>query len=77
MNDRLNQIGRACKQQRRKLNLKQITVAKETGYSVKNISGFETGRVNNAIILLWYLKHGLDISKIGGVKYGKTQETQY
>ena len=31
----------------------------DTGYSVENISSFETGRNDNARILLWYFEHGM------------------
>ena len=34
-------------------------VANETKYSVKTISAFETGRLNNAYLLMWYIDHGL------------------
>ena len=73
MNRRLKQIGTACKQRRKKLGLTQYAVAVETGYSIKTISAFETGRTNNAILLVWYMNHGLDINEIftkGGVIYG-------
>lgn len=55
----LNDIGRRCKQFRTNIGLYQIDVARETGYSVENISSFETGRNDNARILLWYFAHGM------------------
>ena len=73
MNRRLKQIGTACKLRRKALGLTQYAVAVETGYSIKTISAFETGRTNNAILLVWYMNHGLDINEIftkGGVIYG-------
>lgn len=55
----LKLIGCECKRLRRSLNITQQMVADETGYTSKSISAFENGRVNNALILLWYIKHGL------------------
>lgn len=55
----LKTIGHECKRLRRSLNITQDVVAKETGYTSKSISAFENGRVNNALILLWYIRHGL------------------
>lgn len=53
------ELGRRCKLYRRyKLKATQNDVARDTGYSKNNISAFETGRNNNANILLWYIERG-------------------
>lgn len=36
-------------------------VAFETGYSPSSISNFERGSNNNALILSWYLRHGMKL----------------
>ena len=68
----LREVGRCCKQYRKEHGFHQADVAKETGYSVENISSFETGRNDNARILLWYFEHGMQIKHIfeGGAEYG-------
>ena len=63
-------LGVQCKRLRRTLDIKQTQVAIETGYSQKSISAFENGRTNNALILLWYINHGLNRDIIRGCKYG-------
>lgn len=45
-----------------------MQVSTETHYSPKTVSSFETGHLNNATLLLWYLSHGLKIEEIKGVK---------
>lgn len=55
---KLHYIGQHCKALREKLGLKQSDVAAEIGCSKENISAFECGRNNNAIILAWYIAHG-------------------
>ena len=55
----LREIGQRCKKYRIECGFYQMDVAKDTGYSVENISSFETGRNDNAKILLWYLSHGM------------------
>ena len=66
----LKMLGRRCKNLRRSLSKTQTDVANETGYTSKSISAFENGRVNNAIILLWYINHGLE----GGLNYGNSEK---
>lgn len=56
----LRDIGQRCKKFRIERGYYQIDVASETGYSVENISAFETGRNDNARILLWYFAHGME-----------------
>lgn len=55
----LREMGRRCKQFRIHRGYYQTDVASDTGYSVENISAFETGRNDNAQILLWYFEHGM------------------
>lgn len=64
----LKVIGKACKSIRMANGITQKQLGKITGYSDKTISSFETGRVNNAILLLWYLENGLTLDKIKGVE---------
>lgn len=45
--------------QEKKLSLEDV--AKASGYSATDIQAFERGKNKNAMILLWYLKTGLDI----------------
>lgn len=55
---KLHYIGQQCRTLRKKLGLKQSDVAVEIGCSKENISAFECGRNNNALILAWYIAHG-------------------
>lgn len=70
----LREIGQLCKQFRIDIGYYQTDVAEETGYSSENISAFETGRNDNARILLWYFEHGMKPEYLfGGVlKNGKS-----
>ena len=68
----LKKLGEKCKHFRRSKHIHQNKVAKETGYSNKSISAFENGRVNNALILIWYINNGMDIKELRGCYYGKT-----
>lgn len=67
----LRDIGKSCKRYRIEHGFYQSDVAKETGYSTENISSFETGRNDNARILLWYFTHGMKTEHIfkEGAKY--------
>lgn len=60
----LKVVGMRCKEYRETCALYQSDVAEETGYSKENVSSFETGRNNNAVILLWYIDHGLDLKGV-------------
>ena len=60
-------IGHRCRHYRKRvLKCRQIDVARETGFSVGNVSAFETGRNDNSIILLWYMLHGMTLSQLTG-----------
>lgn len=69
----LREMGQRCKKYRVDHRYYQSDVAEETGYSVENISSFETGRNDNARILLWYLSHGMQCEHLfgKGVKHDK------
>lgn len=68
----LKNLGKRCKQYRVDNGYLQLDVAKDTGYSTENVSAFETGRNDNATILLWYFAHGMKYEHlIGEVNYGK------
>lgn len=60
----LKDLGLKCKEFRISLGLLQSDVANDTGYSLENISSFETGRNDNARILLWYFMHGMTVDHI-------------
>lgn len=66
----LKTIGARCKEYRLTLGVLQYHVANDIGYSLENISAFETGRNDNSRILLWYFNHGMTIDYLmkGGVK---------
>lgn len=68
----LREMGQRCKKYRVEHGFYQADVAKDTGYSIENISSFETGRNDNARILLWYFAHGMQAEHIieRGVKHG-------
>lgn len=58
-------VGKACKRYRKQvLNLSVYEVARKTGYSVSNIYAFETGRVNNCLLLIWYMSKGFKLEDI-------------
>lgn len=57
----MKEIGRVCKLHRMSLGITQREVASELGYSVKLISCFERGLSFNALILLWYISHGVNL----------------
>lgn len=68
----LQDLGLRCKQFRVSRGYRQHNVAEDSGYTIENISAFECGRNNNAIILLWYIAHGMTVDEItGGVLSGK------
>ena len=65
-------IGRICKKYRQENTpYYQVRVAMDTGYSVENVSSFETGRNDNGRILLWYFEHGLTFDYIRRVRNGE------
>lgn len=60
-------IGHRCRHYRKRvLKCRQIDVARDTGFSVGNVSAFETGRNDSSLILLWYMLHGMTLSQLIG-----------
>ena len=60
-------VGHRCSHYRKKiLKSTQKEVATETGFSVGNVSAFETGRNDSTLIFLWYLKHGMTLEQVLG-----------
>lgn len=55
-------IGKMCKEYRLELGFLQSDVAKDTGYSIENVSKFENGNNNNLKIFLWYINKGLIVN---------------
>lgn len=60
-------VGYRCGYYRKKvLKCTQKDVADETGFSVGNVSAFETGRNDSTMIFIWYLKHGMTLEQVLG-----------
>ena len=60
----LKTLGNRCKQHRISMGAYQRDVAKETGYSLENVSAFEAGRNDNLRIFIWYIQHGLNVNDL-------------
>lgn len=61
----LKRVGKVCQKYRKNvLRMSLKDVGKRLGYSGSNISAFENGYSNNAIILLWYMSKGVTIDMI-------------
>lgn len=60
----LKQLGHICKLARLRAGYTQQNVADILNYSVSTISAFENGRLNNALLLVWYFSHGLSIEEV-------------
>lgn len=56
----LKTIGRAAGEWRREKGITQLDIAIELGTTFTNISAFERGMNDSAMILLWYVLHGFD-----------------
>lgn len=65
----IKRIGRICAAYRKDHNYEQKDAAKDTGYSLENISSFENGRNDNVRIFLWYVSKGLNMQEIGELLY--------
>lgn len=67
--DDIKQIANVCKEARKRSGKYQYQVAMDIGcYTSSNISMFECGRVSNAVLLVWYMKHYFereDFEKLG------------
>lgn len=53
-----DRLGRMCAEYRKQIGVTQSEVAREVGCSRSNISAFEHGRTDSALIFLWYIKAG-------------------
>lgn len=53
-------LGATCRRFRKSIDKKLSDVARDTGYTLQNVSAFERGMNNNFKIYLWYANHGLD-----------------
>lgn len=56
-----------------KTEYSQSAVGRDVGCAQFNISRFERGQNNNAMILLWYFNHGMQMSDLfpkGGMNNG-------
>ena len=62
-------LGATCRRFRKSIDKKLSDVARDTGYTLQNISAFERGQNNNMKIDLWYVERGLnyfiDFTKAG------------
>lgn len=62
-------LGATCRRFRKSIDKKLSDVARDTGYTLQNISAFERGQNNNMKIYLWYVERGLnyfiDFTKAG------------
>lgn len=67
-------IGEICKKYRMKINRTLSDVAYETGYSISNIWKFENNANYNYMILLWYVKNGLDLLELYRGKDGDDED---
>lgn len=57
----MEELGKFCKEFRIRYNITQSEIAESSGYSQSDISKFEAGKNNNAIILLSYIELGIPI----------------
>ena len=60
----LKTIGNNCREWRLKKGYRQIDVARDTKYSIENVSAFENGRNDNYRIFVWYLKKGIPLKDV-------------
>ena len=56
-------LGKSCKIWRQTMDYKLNDISEDTGYSVATISQFERGLNDNAVIFIWYLSHGFDVTR--------------
>lgn len=62
----LDVIGRCCATLRKSKGYTQDQVAEAVDTSPQNISKFERGHNNSAVILAWYVVNGLDPLELWG-----------
>ena len=57
----VKELGEKCAEYRKQNKILQSEIAEELGVSTETISAFEHGRTNNAVVLSWYIRHGLKL----------------
>ena len=57
----IKELGEKCRRFRIMKSYLQSQVAQEVGCSKENVSAFENGRNDSAIIFLWYIRKGLKV----------------
>lgn len=57
----LKSIGECCRSWRKSVRMSMKEVGDLMGYSVQAISRFETGHMNNAVMLMWYIENGAEV----------------
>lgn len=57
----IKELGEKCAEYRKQNKILQSEIADELGVSTETISAFEHGRTNNAVVLSWYIRHGLKL----------------
>jgi transcriptional regulator with XRE-family HTH domain len=57
-------IGANCKKWRSTHGYYQSDTAKDTGYSLENVSAFENGRNDNCRLLSWYILKGMSLHEL-------------
>ena len=55
-------VGTYCKNWRIKHGYTQGQIARDTHYSIENISVFERGGNDNSRIFVWYVNHGMSVA---------------
>ena len=63
-------IGELCKRWRIMNNYRLSDVASDLEYSEDNVKKFEQGTNNNMNMLLWYIRHGFDITRFEAILEG-------
>lgn len=61
----LKTLGNECREFRKEMGYKQYEVAREIGTSSVNVSHFENGRNDSALIYNWYVMHGFVVGEWG------------
>lgn len=62
-------ITKNCQDYRINRGITQQQIANNIGCSIETISSFENNRNNNALILIWYIEHGITLNELlRGVK---------
>lgn len=56
-------IGLTCKQYRQALHVKQSDVAADLCVDQSIVSKFESGKLDSAYVLWWYVRKGLSLRK--------------